>query len=39
MENNRNTASPTESAVCGKQGLGTLRSRLSEHENISGIVG
>ncbi len=26
----RNTASPTESAVCERQGTGTLRSRLSE---------
>ncbi len=28
--NDRNTASPTESAVCGEQGAGTLRSRLLE---------
>ena len=26
----RNTASPTESAVCERLGTGTLRSRLSE---------
>ena len=34
MESDRNTAPPTESAVCGKQGLGTLRSRLSEPHHM-----
>ena len=31
----RNTASPTESAVCERQGMGTLRSRLSEPYMVS----
>ncbi len=32
----RNTASPTESAVCGWPGSGTLRSRLPELYHIYG---
>ena len=38
MENDRNMASPTESAVRGKQGLGTLRSRLPEPYSYARVI-